>query len=72
MVGGVSGTFLEMPKMDFNLTGMGEMVELPGLIDAIRSVINSQVDIVFSNFKNKCKVFRSQRCVSCRMRSLCH
>uniref|UniRef100_A0A1I7TLX6 SMP-LTD domain-containing protein n=1 Tax=Caenorhabditis tropicalis TaxID=1561998 RepID=A0A1I7TLX6_9PELO len=43
MVGGVSGTFLEMPKMDFNLTGMGEMVELPGLIDAIRSVINSQV-----------------------------
>ncbi|CAA9991437.1 C2 domain-containing protein [Caenorhabditis elegans] len=43
MVGGVSGTFLEMPKMDFNLTGMGEMVELPGLIDAIRSVINSQI-----------------------------
>uniref|UniRef100_A0A1I7TEW1 FTH domain-containing protein n=2 Tax=Caenorhabditis tropicalis TaxID=1561998 RepID=A0A1I7TEW1_9PELO len=32
-----------MPKMDFNLTGMGEMVELPGLIDAIRSVINSQI-----------------------------
>ncbi|CAI2347649.1 unnamed protein product [Caenorhabditis sp. 36 PRJEB53466] len=43
MVGGVSATFLEMPKMDFNLTGMGEMVELPGLIDAIRSVINSQI-----------------------------
>lgn len=43
MIGGVSGSFLEMPRMDFNLTGMGEMVELPGLIDAIRSVINSQV-----------------------------
>ncbi|KAK5964928.1 Extended synaptotagmin-2 [Trichostrongylus colubriformis] len=43
MVGGVSGSFLEMPKIDFNLTGMGEMVELPGLMNAIRSVMNSQV-----------------------------
>ncbi|CAD6188572.1 unnamed protein product [Caenorhabditis auriculariae] len=43
MVGGVSASFLEMPKMDFNLTGMGEMVELPGLMDAIKSVINSQI-----------------------------
>ncbi|CAJ0599487.1 unnamed protein product [Cylicocyclus nassatus] len=43
MIGGVSGSFLEMPKIDFNLTGMGEMVELPGLMNAIRSVINSQV-----------------------------
>ncbi|ETN69472.1 C2 domain protein [Necator americanus] len=43
MVGGVSGSFLEMPKIDFNLTGMGEMVELPGLMNAIRSVVNSQV-----------------------------
>ncbi|CAB3402497.1 unnamed protein product [Caenorhabditis bovis] len=43
MIGGISATFLEMPRMDFNLTGMGEMVELPGLIDAIRSVINSQI-----------------------------
>ncbi|KAK6025634.1 C2 domain protein [Ostertagia ostertagi] len=42
MVGGVSGSFLEMPKIDFNLTGMGEMVELPGLMNAIRSVMNSQ------------------------------
>ncbi|GMS89252.1 hypothetical protein PENTCL1PPCAC_11427 [Pristionchus entomophagus] len=43
MVGGVSGTFLEMPKVDFNLTGMGEMVELPGLMTAIRTVVNSQI-----------------------------
>ncbi|GMR42149.1 hypothetical protein PMAYCL1PPCAC_12344 [Pristionchus mayeri] len=43
MVGGVSGTFLEMPKVDFNLTGMGEMVELPGLMSAIRTVVNSQI-----------------------------
>ncbi|KAK6011978.1 C2 domain protein [Ostertagia ostertagi] len=32
-----------MLKIDFNLTGMGEMVELPGLMNAIRSVMNSQV-----------------------------
>ncbi|KJH46599.1 C2 domain protein, partial [Dictyocaulus viviparus] len=42
MIGGVAGSFLEMPKIDFNLTGMGEMVELPGLMNAIRSVVNSQ------------------------------
>ncbi|MFH4975035.1 hypothetical protein AB6A40_001744 [Gnathostoma spinigerum] len=43
MVGGISGSFLETPKIDFNLTGMGEMVELPGLMNAIRSVMNAQV-----------------------------
>ncbi|VDK20647.1 unnamed protein product [Anisakis simplex] len=43
MVGGVSGYFLEMPKFDFNLTGMGEMVELPGIMNAIRSIVNQQM-----------------------------
>ncbi|CAJ0931463.1 unnamed protein product, partial [Mesorhabditis belari] len=43
MIGGISASFLEMPKIDFNLTGMGEFVELPGLMNAIRSVLNSQV-----------------------------
>ncbi|VDK79854.1 unnamed protein product [Onchocerca ochengi] len=43
MVGSVSGFFLEKPKIDFNLTGMGEFVELPGLLNAIRAVIDSQV-----------------------------
>ncbi|KAL3078792.1 hypothetical protein niasHS_014574 [Heterodera schachtii] len=43
MVGGVSSSFMELPKFDFNLTGMGEFVQLPGLIDAIRSVVNTQV-----------------------------
>uniref|UniRef100_A0A0M3HRP9 Extended synaptotagmin-2 n=1 Tax=Ascaris lumbricoides TaxID=6252 RepID=A0A0M3HRP9_ASCLU len=43
MVGGVAGYFLEMPKIDFNLTGMGEMVELPGLMNAIRTIVNAQV-----------------------------
>uniref|UniRef100_A0A0R3RWY1 C2 domain-containing protein n=1 Tax=Elaeophora elaphi TaxID=1147741 RepID=A0A0R3RWY1_9BILA len=43
MVGGVSGFFLEKPKIDFNLTGMGEFVELPGLLNAIRAIIDSQV-----------------------------
>ncbi|KHJ90737.1 hypothetical protein OESDEN_09410 [Oesophagostomum dentatum] len=43
MVGGVSGSFLEMPKIDFNLTGMGEFIELPGLMNALRSIVNSQV-----------------------------
>lgn len=43
MIGGISGSFIELPKFDFNLTGMGEFVQLPGLIDAIRSVVNSQI-----------------------------
>ncbi|KAH7731441.1 C2 domain-containing protein [Aphelenchoides avenae] len=43
MIGGISGSFIELPKFDFNLTGMGEFVQLPGLISAIRSVINAQV-----------------------------
>uniref|UniRef100_A0AC34F5D6 Extended synaptotagmin-2 n=1 Tax=Panagrolaimus sp. ES5 TaxID=591445 RepID=A0AC34F5D6_9BILA len=43
MVGGISGSFIELPKFDFNLTGMGEFVQLPGLIDAIRSVVNAQI-----------------------------
>lgn len=42
MIGGISGSFIELPKFDFNLTGMGEFVQLPGLINAIRSVINAQ------------------------------
>lgn len=32
-----------MPKFDFILTGIGEFVQLPGLIDAIRSIINLQL-----------------------------
>ncbi|VDM46253.1 unnamed protein product [Toxocara canis] len=47
MVGGVSGYFLEMPKIDFNLTGMGEMVELPGLMNAIRTIVNAQASTCF-------------------------
>ncbi|VIO90608.1 C2 domain containing protein [Brugia malayi] len=43
MVGGISGFFLEKPKIDFNLTGMGEFVELPGLLNAVRAIIDSQV-----------------------------
>lgn len=43
MIGGISGSFIELPKFDFNLTGMGELVQLPGLIDAIRTVVHSQI-----------------------------
>lgn len=43
MIGGISGAFIELPKFDFNFTGMGEFVQLPGLINAIRSVINAQI-----------------------------
>ncbi|KAL7071319.1 hypothetical protein ACQ4LE_009484 [Meloidogyne hapla] len=43
LVGGISGSFIELPKFDFNLTGIGEFVQLPGLIDAIRSIINLQL-----------------------------
>ncbi|VDM59539.1 unnamed protein product [Angiostrongylus costaricensis] len=45
MVGGVVGSFLEMPKIDFSLTGMGEMVELPGLMNAIRIPLAQNVDV---------------------------
>ncbi|KAK6034451.1 C2 domain protein [Cooperia oncophora] len=40
---GFTGGMNCIQKIDFNLTGMGEMVELPGLMNAIRSVMNSQV-----------------------------
>ncbi|VDN57233.1 unnamed protein product [Dracunculus medinensis] len=43
MIGGISASFLEQPTIDFNLTGLGELVELPGLMNAIRSVVNAQV-----------------------------
>lgn len=43
MIGGISVAFMELPKFDFNLTGMGEFVQLPGLINAIRSIINTQI-----------------------------
>lgn len=43
MIGGISGSFIEMPKYDFDFTGMGEFVQLPGLINAIRSVIDVQI-----------------------------
>lgn len=43
MIGGISAAFTELPKFDFNLTGMGEFVQLPGLINAIRSIINAQI-----------------------------
>ncbi|TKR64184.1 hypothetical protein L596_024763 [Steinernema carpocapsae] len=43
MIGGIAASFIEMPKFDFNLTGMGEFAQLPGLITAIRSIVNSQV-----------------------------
>ncbi|VDD92038.1 unnamed protein product [Enterobius vermicularis] len=42
MIGGICSYFLEPPNFDFNLTGIGEMIELPALMDALRSVINSQ------------------------------
>jgi hypothetical protein len=43
MFGGLSGSFVELPKLDFNLTGMGDFLQLPLLIDAIRSVVNAQM-----------------------------
>jgi Ca2+-dependent lipid-binding protein len=39
----MSGSFIELPKFDFILTGIGEFIQLPGLIDAIRSIINLQI-----------------------------
>jgi Ca2+-dependent lipid-binding protein len=35
LFGAVSVFLLDTPKIDFNLTGMGEMVELPGLMYVI-------------------------------------
>jgi Ca2+-dependent lipid-binding protein len=43
MVASMSGSFVELPKFDFNLTGMGDFLQLPLLSDAIRSVINTQL-----------------------------
>ena len=33
-----------LQTLDFNLTGLGEIVELPGLIHAIRSVVDQQIE----------------------------
>lgn len=43
-------------KIDFNLTGMGEFVELPGLLNAIRAIIDSQVDDFNISFISAVKV----------------
>ncbi|CAD5220105.1 unnamed protein product [Bursaphelenchus xylophilus] len=43
MIGGFSASFVELPKFDFNLTGMGDFLQLPLLMDAIRSIINAQM-----------------------------
>jgi Synaptotagmin-like mitochondrial-lipid-binding domain len=32
LAGSVAAYFLDSPSIDFNLTGMGELVELPGLM----------------------------------------
>uniref|UniRef100_A0A0K0F792 Extended synaptotagmin-2 n=1 Tax=Strongyloides venezuelensis TaxID=75913 RepID=A0A0K0F792_STRVS len=43
MIGGISASFIDLPKFDFNLTGMGEFGNLPGLTNAIRTVVNQQL-----------------------------
>lgn len=43
MVAALNASFVELPKFDFNLTGMGDFLQLPLLNDAIRSVINAQM-----------------------------
>ncbi|KRY89878.1 Protein CLEC16A [Trichinella pseudospiralis] len=41
--GGFVIFFLNEPAFDFDLTGAGELVEMPGLMKAMRSVISSQL-----------------------------
>lgn len=43
MVAAVNASFVELPKFDFNLTGMGDFLQMPLLNDAIRSIINAQL-----------------------------
>uniref|UniRef100_A0A0N4ZI70 Extended synaptotagmin-2 n=1 Tax=Parastrongyloides trichosuri TaxID=131310 RepID=A0A0N4ZI70_PARTI len=43
MIGGISASFIDLPKFDFNLTGMGEFGNLPGLTNAIRTIVNQQI-----------------------------
>uniref|UniRef100_A0A915HL66 C2 domain-containing protein n=1 Tax=Romanomermis culicivorax TaxID=13658 RepID=A0A915HL66_ROMCU len=46
MIGGVTAFFLDVPTIDFDLTGLGEFVELPLLITTVRNVINTQVSSI--------------------------
>lgn len=38
MIAAMAASFVELPRFDFNLTGMGDFLQLPLLSDAIRSV----------------------------------
>lgn len=46
LVGGVCMFFLDEPHIDFDLTGLGEFVELPGLIGAVRNVVKMIVSSI--------------------------
>ncbi|CEF67861.1 Hypothetical protein SRAE_2000252300 [Strongyloides ratti] len=43
IIGGVSVSFIELPTFDFNLTEMFEIVNLPQLNNAIRTIVNQQL-----------------------------
>ncbi|CAB0034746.1 unnamed protein product [Trichogramma brassicae] len=43
IVGGVQAFFLNVPVVDFNLVGVADVLDLPGLSDILRKIITEQV-----------------------------
>lgn len=53
LVGSVSCTFLNCPKLDFNLTNLANILDLPGVSTLIRNAVLEQIasHIVYPNVK---------------------
>ncbi len=43
LIGGVQYFFLNPPALDFNLIGIADVLDMPGLSDLIRRVIGEQI-----------------------------
>lgn len=43
LIGGVQYYFLNPPSLDFNLIGVADLFDMPGLSDLIRSIVQEQI-----------------------------
>lgn len=43
LIGGVQYFFLNPPSLDFNLIGLADVLDMPGLADLIRRIVQEQI-----------------------------
>lgn len=43
LIGGVQYFFLNPPSLDFNLIGVADVLDMPGLADLIRRIVQEQI-----------------------------